>query len=105
MFRPPSSLPDESVWPYPGLELLATAVLLLGEDLVVRYANPAAENLFELSRRQLVGRGAPGRPAPSPQAAPPPAAPADTEHELELGVNGKPRLHLSCTVSVIESDA
>jgi two-component system nitrogen regulation sensor histidine kinase GlnL len=26
-----------------------------------------------------------------------------TEQELELGINGKPRLHLSCTVSVIEA--
>jgi two-component system nitrogen regulation sensor histidine kinase GlnL len=110
MFRPPSSLPDESVWPYPGLELLATAVLLLGEDLVVRYANPAAENLFELSRRQLVGHGARTLFADAPalfHAIDKALATGAsyTEQELELGVNGKPRLHLSCTVSVIESDA
>jgi two-component system nitrogen regulation sensor histidine kinase GlnL len=41
--------------PYPGLELLSTAVLMLDDDLIVRYANPAAENLFELSRTRLVG--------------------------------------------------
>ena len=110
MFRPPSSLPDESVWPYPGLELLATAVLLLGEDLVVRYANPAAENLFELSRRQLVGHGIRTLFADAPalfQAIDKALATGAsyTEQELELGVNGKPRLHLSCTVSVIESHA
>ena len=40
---------------YPGLELLATAVLLLDADLNVCYANPAAENLFEVSIRQLLG--------------------------------------------------
>ena len=38
-----------------GLELLATAVVLLNDGLEVSYANPAAENLLELSRRQLVG--------------------------------------------------
>jgi len=35
---------------YPGLELLAAAVLMLREDGQATYANPAAENLFELSR-------------------------------------------------------
>ena len=46
---------DDDPAAYPGLELLATAVLLLTEALEVSYANPAAENLFELSRRQLLG--------------------------------------------------
>ena len=42
---------------YPaGLELLAAAVLLLRSDGRVSYANPAAENLFELSRPKLVGQ-------------------------------------------------
>ena len=41
--------------PYPGLDLLATAVLLLEPDLTIRYVNPAAENLFELSSKQLLG--------------------------------------------------
>ena len=35
--------------------MLAAAVLLLRNDGRVRYANPAAENLFELSRAKLVG--------------------------------------------------
>ena len=54
----PFPLADDSPGPYPGLELLATAVLLLDERLEVCYANPAAENLFELSRRQLCGNSA-----------------------------------------------
>src|SRR5215471_1397016 len=109
MFRPPSSLQtDEGTGQYPGLELLATAVLLLGEDLVVRYANPAAENLFELSRRQLVGYSGHVLFVDAPtlfQAIDKALATGAsyTEQELELGVNGKPRLHLSCTVSVIDS--
>ena len=40
----------------PGLDLLATAVMLVDHDCTVMYANPAAENLLELSARQLRGR-------------------------------------------------
>lgn len=40
---------------YLGLELLATAVLLLGRDLSLRYTNPAAENLLAFSRGAVVG--------------------------------------------------
>ncbi len=49
---------DETAMSYAGLELLATAALLLTANLRVVYVNPAAENLFELSRRQLVGQPA-----------------------------------------------
>jgi two-component system, NtrC family, nitrogen regulation sensor histidine kinase GlnL len=94
--------------PYLGLELLATAVLLLDESLEVCYANPAAENLFEVSRRQLLGNSARALFGDAPalfQAIDKALAngASYTEQELELGVNGKPRLHLSCTVSVIET--
>ena len=37
------------------LEALNTAVLLLDESLLLVYLNPAAENLFEISRRQVLG--------------------------------------------------
>ncbi|MFA7393083.1 MAG: nitrogen regulation protein NR(II), partial [Pigmentiphaga sp.] len=43
----------------PALDLLASAVLLLDADGAVRHANAAAENLFGLSRRQLMGNPAP----------------------------------------------
>ena len=36
-----------------GLDLLASSVLLLGPHAEVRYANPAAENLLELSLKSL----------------------------------------------------
>ena len=49
---------EDSSRSYAGLELLATAALLLTSKQQVTYANPAAENLFELSRRQLVGQAA-----------------------------------------------
>jgi two-component system, NtrC family, nitrogen regulation sensor histidine kinase GlnL len=41
----------------PGLDALATAVLFLGPELAVVYANPAAENLFKFSSRNIVGHG------------------------------------------------
>src|SRR5207249_9229102 len=37
---------------YAGLDLLATAVLLLDARRHIQYANAAAENLFALSRKQ-----------------------------------------------------
>jgi two-component system nitrogen regulation sensor histidine kinase GlnL len=41
---------------YSGLELLATAVVALDEALVVRYANPAAENLLGAGAKSLLGQ-------------------------------------------------
>ena len=41
---------------YAGLDLLATAVVLLDERFAVRYANPAAESLLEISARGLLGQ-------------------------------------------------
>ncbi|MDH4190880.1 MAG: PAS domain-containing protein, partial [Betaproteobacteria bacterium] len=37
-----------------GLDLLPTAVVVLDEDLVVRFANPAAESLLETGARSLI---------------------------------------------------
>lgn len=99
---------DDGPVNYPGLELLATAVLLLTDALEVAYANPAAENLFELSRRQLLGNSvrtlfgeAPALLQAIDKALT--SGASYTEQELELGVNGKPRLHLVCTVSMVEA--
>jgi two-component system, NtrC family, nitrogen regulation sensor histidine kinase GlnL len=90
-----------------GLEILATAVLLLDRARGIVYANPAAENLFELSARHLEGHtpaqvfaDASGLDAAIDKAVA--GAAAYTEQELELGVHGKSRLHLSCTVSPID---
>jgi len=41
---------------FPGLELLATAVVALDDEFVVRYANPAAENLLATGARSLIGQ-------------------------------------------------
>jgi len=39
---------------FAGLDLLVTAVLILDERFIIRYANPAAENLFALSRNLML---------------------------------------------------
>ena len=41
---------------FPGLDLLATAVVVLDDDFVIRYANPAAENLLTAGARSLIGQ-------------------------------------------------
>jgi len=41
---------------FAGLELLATAVVVLDDALVVRYANPAAENLLATGAKSLLGQ-------------------------------------------------
>jgi two-component system nitrogen regulation sensor histidine kinase GlnL len=97
--------------PYPGLELLSTAVMMLDDDLIVRYANPAAENLFELSRARLVGTPigtlfADAGPLTAAIDSATTSGSAFTEQEIELGVTGKPRLHLTVTASPVDqSDA
>jgi two-component system, NtrC family, nitrogen regulation sensor histidine kinase GlnL len=92
---------------HPGLDLLATAVLLLDRALTIVYANAAAENLFELSKKQIAGRR-PGEIFVDPGSLLDAVAKAVaggasyTEQELELTVPGKPKLHLTCTVTPID---
>jgi len=103
----PSAVIEDAPAAYPGLEFLATAVLLLDFDRRIGCANPAAENLFEISRVKLVGQrvneifgDAPVLCGAIDKAVA--SGASYTEQELELGVAGKPRLHLTCTVSPIE---
>ncbi len=103
----PSSASAASA-PYPGLELLAAAVLLLRSDERVSYVNPAAENLFELSRQKFVGHTprelfgeCPGLEGAIAKAVV--SGASYTEQEIELGIGGKPRLHLTCTVSPVDT--
>jgi two-component system nitrogen regulation sensor histidine kinase GlnL len=93
-----------------GLEHLATAVVLVDQGLTVRYANPAAENLFELSRKSLVGH----RLTAIFQHDPVLGAALEyvranscsyTEHDLRIGAQGRGRLHLSCTISPVELES
>jgi len=92
-----------------GLDLLTTAVVLVDEQGVVHHANPAAENLFELSSKAFVEHSigeifeddgvlsaAIGHARANHSS--------HTEHDLKLGVAGRERLRLSCTVTPLELD-
>jgi two-component system nitrogen regulation sensor histidine kinase GlnL len=103
----PSSTSSEAPLAHAGLELLATAVLILRRDRSIRYANPAAENLFELSQAKLMGQplAAIFGDCAALCAAIDKAVAAEgsyTEQELELGAPGKARLHLACTITPID---
>jgi len=104
----PSFAAADATSAYPGLDLLAAAVLLLDGGLTVVFANPAAENLFELSRKQLVGNtparlfaDASGLLAAIHKARA--SGASYTEQELELAVGGKAKLHLTCTASPVDA--
>lgn len=99
-------------FPFAGLDLLSTATLLLDAQRVVRYANPAAENLFAVSQRQLIGQSAAqllGTSAGLDQAFTNALENrwSYTGHNLVAPSpqHGGPKLHLDCTVTPIESDA
>lgn len=75
----------------------------------MRYANPAAENLFELSSNALLGHTLADVFADSRVLV----GAIDyahanncsyTEHDFELGAAGHGKLHLSCTISPIEME-
>lgn len=92
-----------------GLDLLATAVMLVDEKLGVHYMNPAAENLFELSNTNVAGSPL-GKffSDDTVLAAAMGYARANnssyTEHDFALSVAGRGKLHLSCTVTPVELD-
>src|SRR5690348_14934361 len=90
-----------------GLDLLATAVVLVDVGLSVHYMNPAAENLFETSSKNVTGQTLDSVFTDTAVLlAAIEYARANncsyTEHDLELSVNGRARLHLSCTVTPAE---
>ncbi|MGA7986229.1 MAG: nitrogen regulation protein NR(II) [Burkholderiales bacterium] len=91
-----------------GLDLLATAVVALDEGFVVRYANPAAENLLDTGARSMIGQAFPGLFAES----------AEIEHALAEALKthwdytaqvvtyqrlGREQLPLSCVVTRIDA--
>ncbi len=91
-----------------GLDLLATAILLVDDRLTVRYANPAAENLFELGSRALVGHTVAeifvDASVLSDAAGYARANNCSyTEHDLKLEA-GRSKLRLSCTISPVEME-
>jgi two-component system nitrogen regulation sensor histidine kinase GlnL len=92
---------------FPGLELLATAVVLMDGDLRVKYVNPAAEALFAVSRRGLLEQRFPALFADS--------SPLDSllrqaireergfaDQDLILTPPGHESLHLNCIATPVE---
>ena len=89
------------------LEIMNTAVLLLGEQLQLVYLNPAAETLFEISQRQVRGHS-------WSEVTPVSVSMVDrlrvalqeqqifTERELELHTAMGQRMTVDCTVTPID---
>lgn len=91
---------------FSGLDLLATAVIVLDDGLGVQYLNAAAENLLELSNRNAAGlplakvfEGDTKLVAAIGYACAHNCS--YTEHDLALSVSGR-RLQLACTVTPVE---
>jgi two-component system, NtrC family, nitrogen regulation sensor histidine kinase GlnL len=92
----------------PALEWLATAVLLQDDERRLVYANAAAENLFELSRRTLTGRTlselfGPCRALEAAIERASASGASYTEQEVTLTPPGRSPLHLACTASRIDA--
>ena len=93
-----------------GLDLLSLAVVLVSEDLRVRYLNPAAQNLFELSERQAIGQKLSHLAGNSPRLN----AALDTviqngwshtSHNVSVSRDGFGPLHLDCTITPVDGPA
>lgn len=88
-----------------GLDLLATAVMVVDARLAIHYMNPAAENMFELSSKNVAGITLNELYADNAMLV---AAVgyahanncSHTEHDLTLSLSGR-KLHLSCTVTPV----
>jgi two-component system nitrogen regulation sensor histidine kinase GlnL len=101
----PEKLPINA---FAGLDLLSSAVILLDSDLTIQYLNPAAENLFAASSRQLLLR-----PLAQLLGEPPGLAAAldnalannwsYTGQNLTVHRHGAEALHLDCTVTPVEA--
>ena len=95
--------------PFAGLDLLSSAVVLVDAELIIRYLNPGAENLFAISQRKLLGQ-----PLARLLGDPPGLAAAlhnalhnswsYTGQDLRIQRPGSEALHLDCTVSPIEAE-
>ena len=89
-----------------GIDALATAVVLLDDAQVVRYINPAAENLLAISAKNIVGTALekvfaePGLLVAAVNYAAENNC-SHTQHELPLSTAGRARLEVSCTVTPV----
>jgi len=98
----------QSSGPFAGLDLLSSAVVLVNDDLAIRYLNAGAENLFEVSHRRLLGK-----PLSKLLGEPPGLTAAlqnalhknwsYTGQDLKIARGKAEPLHLDCTVSPAET--
>ena len=100
------SMPD---FPYITLEYLATAVILLDEKSHINYLNPAAEHLFDVSGKNLLGHPVQQVFTDTEQlASAMQHAIRDNasyiEHDLTLGTHAHGKLHLHCAVTPLQLD-
>jgi two-component system nitrogen regulation sensor histidine kinase GlnL len=94
---------------FAGLDLLSSAVILLDANWVVRYVNPAAENLFAISQRLLLGKPLKTLVGELPELS---AAIESTlknnwsytSHNICVPHGGAETLRLDCTVTAVESN-
>jgi two-component system nitrogen regulation sensor histidine kinase GlnL len=93
---------------FAGLDLLATAVVALDDGFVVRYANPAAENLLDTGARSMIGQGFPALFAESDEIVRALAEALQTHWDYSAQVvtylrPGREPLPLSCVVTRIDA--
>ena len=110
MIAPGQPKTDSQNTLFAGLDLISAAVVLVDGQLTIRYLNPAAENLFAASQRQLLGCPLTLLVGDSPALS----AAIDstlknnwsyTSHNFSLVRAAAGELHLECTVSPIEASS
>ena len=92
---------------FPGLDLLATAVVLLDRELHVKYVNPAAETLFAAGRKSILDQTFPGLFSDSGALAGLLHSAIQEERgfadqDLILAPLGHEPLHLNCIATPVE---
>ena len=90
----------------PGLDILATATILVDEQHRIRHMNPAAENLFGVSAHHALERPLQEILGPSTELVRALSSAlregaSFIEHDLPVVTNGH-ELHLSCTVTPVD---
>ena len=100
---------NDTLRSFAGLDLLASTVLLLDEELAVRYVNPAGENLLAVSLRTVAGK-----PLAAVCACPATLQAAFdnaldnswgyTGQNIELKRSDGELLHVNCTVTALRQD-
>lgn len=93
---------------FSGLDLLSSAVVLVDAKLIIRHVNPAAENLFAVSSRQLLGQPLQRLVGDPPELS----AALDnalknnwsyTGHNILIKLAQDVQLHVDCTVTPVEN--